>query len=76
MRWLRSSSNLRCGLKVEPIEYYCEADRVVAINSVSFADEQANEVDRFTFNDGRIVAVEHIGDTQMLARVLARPIEA
>lgn len=63
------------GLKVEPIEYFAEGDRVVAINSVTFGGEQANEVDRFSFEDGRIVAVEHIGDTQMLARVLARPLE-
>lgn len=60
------------GLQVELIEYYSHGDRVLAVNSVSFAGEQANEVDRIEFENGKIVAVEHIGDTQMLARVLTR----
>jgi len=37
---------------------------------VELAGEGANEVDCFTFRDGLIAAVEHIGDTEMLSRVV------
>ena len=58
------------GLVVEPLEFHAAGDQVVAITKVTLAGDSANEVDRFTFRDGVIVAVEHIGDTQMLARAL------
>ena len=58
------------GLVVEPLEFHAADDQVVAINKVTLAGDSANEVDRMTFRDGAIVAIEHIGDTQMLARGL------
>lgn len=61
-----------CGLKVVPLEFFGDGDRVVAITNVTFAGEQAHEVDRLVFRDGRVVAVEHIGDTEMLTRGLHR----
>ncbi|HYO00634.1 MAG TPA: nuclear transport factor 2 family protein [Mycobacterium sp.] len=58
------------GLAVHPLEFFAEEDRVVAIVDVELAGERANEVDRFVIRDGLIVAVEHIGDTEMLSRVV------
>lgn len=58
------------GLSVRPIELFGEGDRVVAVVHVELAGERANEVDRFTLRDGVITAVEHIGDTAMLSRVV------
>ena len=58
------------GLVVRPLEDFGDGDRVVAVIDVEPAGERANEVDRFTVRDGLIVAVEHIGDTEMPTRVL------
>lgn len=59
------------GLAVRPLELFGEGRRVVAVVEVQLAGEQANEVDRFVLDeDGLIVAVEHIGDTEMLARAV------
>ncbi|KRE27763.1 hypothetical protein ASG82_15475 [Mycobacterium sp. Soil538] len=58
------------GLSVQPIEYFADGDKVLAVVDVELAGERANEVDRFVLRDGVIVAVEHIGDTEMLARAL------
>jgi predicted SnoaL-like aldol condensation-catalyzing enzyme len=58
------------GLVVRPVEYFGDGDRVVAVIDVELAGERANEVDRFTVRDGLIAAVEHIGDTEMLSRVV------
>ncbi|MFF9819751.1 nuclear transport factor 2 family protein [Streptomyces sp. NPDC014006] len=60
----------RYGLSVRPIELFGQGDRVVAVVAVELAGQRANEVDRFTLQDGRIVAVEHIGDTEMLSSVV------
>lgn len=61
------------GLAVRPIEYFANGGQVLAVVDVELAGERANEVDRFEVRDGRIMAVEHIGDTEMLARALAQP---
>jgi len=58
-------------LAVRPIEYFADGDKVLAVVDVELAGGRANEVDRFDLRDGRIVAVEHIGDTEMLARALS-----
>lgn len=58
-------------LSVRPIEYFAEGDKVLAVVDVRLAGEQANEVDRFDLRDGVIVAVEHVGDTEMLSRALS-----
>jgi ketosteroid isomerase-like protein len=58
------------GLSIRPIEFFGEADRVVAVVDVELAGERANEVDRFVIRDGLIASVEHIGDTEMLSRAL------
>lgn len=58
------------GLSVRPIELFGQDDRVVAVVAVELAGQQANEVDRFTLEEGLIVAVEHIGDTEMLSSVV------
>jgi ketosteroid isomerase-like protein len=60
----------RYGLSVRPIELFGQGDRVVAVAAVELASQRANEVDRFTLQDGLIVAVEHIGDTEMLSSVV------
>ena len=59
------------GLTVRPIEYFADGDKVLAVVDVELAGERANEVDRFDLRDGLIVAVEHIGDTEMLSRALS-----
>lgn len=61
------------GLFIRPIEFFGEADRVVAVVDVELAGARANEVDRFVIRDGLIVSVEHIGDTEMLSRALLEP---
>lgn len=60
----------RHGLSVRPTELFRQGDRVVALVAVELAGQRANEVDRFTLQDGLIVAVEHIGDTHMLSSVV------
>jgi ketosteroid isomerase-like protein len=59
------------GLAVRPIEYFARNEKVLAVVDVELAGERANEVDRFELRDGMIVAVEHIGDTEMLSRALS-----
>ena len=59
------------GLAVRPIEYFADGDTVLAVVDVELAGERAKEVDRFDLRDGLIVAVEHIGDTEMLSRALS-----
>lgn len=59
------------GLTVRPIEYFADGDKVVAVVDVELGGERANEVDRFDLRDGLIVAVEHVGDTEMLSRALS-----
>ncbi|MCV7008077.1 nuclear transport factor 2 family protein [Mycobacterium gordonae] len=59
------------GLTVRPIEYFSRDEKVLAVVDVELAGERANEVDRFELRDGLIVAVEHIGDTEMLSRALS-----
>jgi len=56
------------GLGVEALDFFANGDRVVALINVELAGLRANEVDVITFKDGSIVAVEHIGDTEMLAK--------
>lgn len=58
------------GLVVRPIEFFGEDDRVLAVVDVELAGERATEVDRFVLKEGRIISVEHIGDTEMLSRAL------
>ncbi|TQJ92773.1 nuclear transport factor 2 family protein [Streptomyces sp. SLBN-31] len=60
----------RYGLSVRPIELFGRGDRVVAVVAVELAGQRANEVDRFTLQDGLIVVVEHTGDTEMLSSVV------
>lgn len=60
------------GLAIRLLELFDEGDRVIAVVDVELAGERANEVDRFVLRDGLIVEVEHIGDTEMLSRALAR----
>jgi len=57
----------RYGLSVRPIELFGQGDRVVAVEP---AGRRANEVDRLTLQEGLIVAVEHIGDTEMPSSVV------
>lgn len=59
------------GLTVRPIEYFSRDEKVLAVVDVELDGERANEVDRFELRDGLIVAVEHIGDTEMLSRALS-----
>ncbi len=59
------------GLTVRPIEYFSHAEKVLAVVDVELGGERANEVDRFDLREGLIVAVEHIGDTEMLSRALS-----
>ncbi len=59
------------GLSVRPIELFGQGDRVVAVVDVELAGQRANEVDRITLQDRLIVAVEHIGDTEMSRVVTA-----
>jgi ketosteroid isomerase-like protein len=59
------------GLTVRPIEYFADGDKVLAVVDVELAGERAKEVDRFVVRDGLIVAVEHVGDTEMLSRALS-----
>jgi len=58
----------RYGLSVRPIELFGQGDRVVAVVAVELAGQRAKG--RFTLQDGLIVAVEHIGDTEMLSSVV------
>lgn len=59
------------GLAVLPIEYFSDGDKVLAVVDVELAGERAKEVDRFDLRNGLIVAVEHIGDTEVLSRALS-----
>ena len=59
------------GLAVRPIEYFADGDKVLAVVDIGLAGERANEVDRFDLQGGLIVAVEHIGDTEMLSRAVS-----
>ena len=58
-------------LAIRPIEYFADDDKVLAVVDVELAGERATEVDRFDLRDAVIVAVEHIGDTEMLSRALS-----
>lgn len=59
------------GLAVRPVEYFSRNEKVLAVVDVELAGQRANEVDRFDLRNGLIVAVEHIGDTEMLSRALS-----
>jgi ketosteroid isomerase-like protein len=59
------------GRAVRPIEYFSRDEKVLAVVDVELAGERANEVDRFDLRNGLIMAVEHIGDTEMLSRALS-----
>lgn len=60
---------LERGLRIDPIEsWQIEPCRVVVLSRVALGGESADEIDIVTVQDDQIVHIQHIGDTQMLAR--------
>lgn len=63
---------LERGLRIDPIEVWqVEPDRVIVLSRVALAGESADEIDIVTIRNEQIVHIQHIGDTQMLARAFA-----
>ncbi len=60
---------LERGLRIEPLETWQVApERVVVLSRVALGGESADEIDIVTIQNQRIVHLQHIGDTAMLAR--------
>ena len=68
----RGGPLLERGRRIDPIEVWqVEPDRVIVLSRVALAGESADEIDIVTIRNEQIVQIEHIGDTQMLARAFA-----
>ncbi len=57
------------GFQVVPEYWFSDGERVVCLNHITLAGEQADTADVLTFRDGKVVKFQSAGDTALLERV-------
>ena len=57
------------GFQVVPEYWFSDGERVVCLNHVTIAGEEADTVDVLTFRDGKVAKFQSAGDTALFERV-------